>query len=253
MENKVQDNWYESFFSGINCEMWERAIPEDLSAEEAGFLIEMMGVEKGAAILDLPCGYGRLAIPLAGKGFEVTGIDISEQFLKGLNRKIKEEELSIRTICGNILKLDINGKYDGAYCMGNSFGYFDFDDMNRFVKKVTDSLKPGARFIINSGMVAESILPHFPPEKTYILGDLTMQIKNEYNVEDSYMVSHLSYSKNDDSENHSYKHYVYTIGEIKRILGSHGLSIIALYKNYNKEPYTLGDQQLNLVCEKDTR
>ena len=67
------------------------------------------------------------------------------------------------------------------------------------------------------------------------------------------MVSHLSYSKNGDSEIHSYKHYVYTIGEIQRLRGSHGLSIIALYNNYKKEPYTLGDQQLNLVCEKDTR
>ena len=70
----------------------------------------MMGVEKGAEILDLPCGYGRLAIPLARKGFEITGIDISEEFLKGLNRKIKKERLSIRTIRGNILLLDINGK-----------------------------------------------------------------------------------------------------------------------------------------------
>src|SRR5664279_2219069 len=114
MEQKVQDNWYEHFFSGVNCEMWERAIPEDLSAEEACYLVEVMGVQQGAEILDIPSGYGRLAIPLAKKGMNVTCIDISKQFLSGLDRKVEEERLSIKTIRGNILTLNVKGMYDGA-------------------------------------------------------------------------------------------------------------------------------------------
>ena len=110
MAQKVQDNWYENFFSGINCEMWERAIPEDLSSDEAEYLIDVMGVQKGAEILDVPSGFGRLAVPLAKKGFQVTCIDISEQFMDGLERKIEAEKLSIRTIRGNILTLDIRGQ-----------------------------------------------------------------------------------------------------------------------------------------------
>jgi cyclopropane fatty-acyl-phospholipid synthase-like methyltransferase len=253
MEQKVQDNWYESFFSGINCEMWEAAIPEELSASEADYIIDVTGVEKGADILDLPCGYGRLAIPLARKGMNVTGIDISEQFLRGLDKKIAEEGLSIRTIRGNILTLEITGIYDGAYCMGNSFGYFDFDGMKLFVKKLAASLKSGARLIINSGMVAESILPNFPREKTYVLGDLTMKINNEYLAPDSCMVCHLSYTKNDHSEKHSFKQYIYTIGEIKRLLESFNLQIIALHSGFQKKSFELGDHQVYIVCEKGTR
>ncbi|HWY36036.1 MAG TPA: class I SAM-dependent methyltransferase [Nitrosopumilaceae archaeon] len=250
MEHKVQDNWYESFFSGINCEMWETAIPEEFSEKEADYLIEVMGVEKGANLLDMPCGYGRLAIPLANKGFNLTCIDISEQFLRGLDKKVVEEKLPIRVIRGNILTLEITGNYDGAYCTGNSFGYFDFAGMKLFVKKITDCLKPGARLIINSGMVAESILRNYPLEKTYNLGDLTMKINNEYFVMDSCMVSHLSYTKNGHSEHHSYKHYVYTIGEIKRLLASFDLQIIALHSGFHKKSFELGDQQVYIVCEK---
>ena len=40
MKNTVADNWYENFFSGINCEMWERAIPEEMTETEAGILME---------------------------------------------------------------------------------------------------------------------------------------------------------------------------------------------------------------------
>ena len=250
MEHKVQDNWYEYFFSGINCEMWERAIPEELSAKEADYLIGVMDIKKGDEILDIPCGFGRLAIPLAKKGIKITGIDISEQFLNGLEGKIEEGGLSIRTILGNILTLDIEGMYDGAYCIGNSFGYFDFAGMNQFVKKISGYLKPGARFIINSGMVAESILTHIPPEKTYVLGDLTMQINNEYIIEDSCLVPHLTYTKNEASETHHFKHYVYTMGEIKRLLASYGFEIIALHNGFQKDPYAPGDPQVYIVCGK---
>ncbi len=252
MAHKVQDNWYESFFSGINCEMWETAIPEELSEKEADYLIDVMGVKKRADILDLPCGYGRLAIPLARKGMNITCVDISEQFLRGLDKKVAEEGLSIRTIRGNILTLEIIGMYDGAFCMGNSFGYFDFDGMKLFVKKLAASLKSCARLIINSGMVAETILPNYPREKTYIMGDLTMKIKNEYFAADSCMACHLTYTKNDHSEQHSFKQYIYTIGEIKRLLASFDLQIIALHSSFQKKSFELGDQQIYIVCEKGT-
>ncbi len=250
MSNHVPDNWYETFFSGINCEMWRKALPEDWSEKEASFLMDVMNLKGGANILDIPCGTGRLALQLAKKGFNVTGIDISEEFITGLTQKVEEEKLPIKVIQGNILSLELTGSFDGAYCVGNSFGYFDYEGMKVFVKKVAACLKPGNRFIINSGMVAESILTKIPLEKTYTLEGLTMQVNNEYVVNDSYMISHLKYTKNNHIEEHSFKHYVYTIGEIKRLLGLFGLKVLALYNAIDKTVYQLGDSQVYLVAEK---
>lgn len=250
MTNTVPDNWYESFFTGINCEMWERAMPGEMNTAEAAFLMDLMEVEKGSDILDIPCGFGRLAIPLAKKGFNLTCVDISERFIKALETKVSEENLPIRTIHGNILSMELSGSYDAAYCMGNSFGYFDYAGMEIFVKKLSSCLKPKARFIIHSGMVAESILPKIPGDKNYVLGDLSMQIHNEYHVEESYLVSHLTYKKDNHSEEHRFKHYVYTIAEIKRLLGAFDLKIINLYSGLDKTDYKLGDPQVYIVCEK---
>jgi cyclopropane fatty-acyl-phospholipid synthase-like methyltransferase len=250
MIHAVPDNWYESFFSGINCEMWERALPDEFNSAEAGFLVDTMEIGNRSEILDIPCGFGRLAIPLAKRGFNLTCVDISERFMMALDKKVKEENLSIRTIYGNILSIDLAGSYDGAICMGNSFGYFDYKGMEIFVKKLSSCLRPHARFIINSGMVAESILPKIPAEMNYVLGDLSMQISNEYVAEESYMVSHLTYKKGNHSEQHSFKHYVYTIGEIKRLLRTCDLKIIKLYSGLDKTDYKLGDPQVYIVCEK---
>jgi SAM-dependent methyltransferase len=250
MISTVPDNWYETFFTGINCEMWERAIPEEWSAKEAAFLMDVLGVGGESAILDIPSGFGRLAIPLARSGYNLTCVDLSERFLTSLDKIVKAENLPIRIIQGNILLLELKGSFDGAICMGNSFGYFDYDGMKLFVKKVASCLKTGARFIINSGMLAESILKNIPAEKTYVLGDLSMQVNNEYVVGDSYMISHLTYKQNDLEERHDYKHFVYTVGELKRFLLSFGLKILNIYKDVEKNLYAYGDPQAFIVAEK---
>ncbi len=250
MNNNIPDNWYENFFSGINCELWEKAVLPEWTEKEVEFLIEIMNVKQGDYILDIPCGTGRHSISLAKRGFNLTTVDISEEFIISLTKKVTEQKLSIEVIKGNILSLDLTGSFDSAFCLGNSFGYFDYEGMKTFVKKVSACLKPGGRFIINSGMLAESILAKFITEKRYEIEDLVMEISNAYDVQNSCMLTHLKYTKNGHHQTHSFKHYVYTLAEIKRLLNFFDLKTIAVYNSVDKTAYELGDEQLYLAAEK---
>ena len=254
MENQIRDNWYEDFFQGINCEIWEKAIPAEVTNGEVDFLIDELNLQTGQHILDIPCGFGRHAIVLSGKGFEITGIDISETFIEKLTEKIFTEKLNIRAIKADILTMQLNEKFSGAVCLGNSFGYFNIDKMKLFVEKVSSSLETGSKFIINSGMIAESILPNFvnySENKTYTVGDITMEIDNIYHAEDSFMISNFLYTQNGKIEEHSFKHYVCTLGEVKRLLKLYGLNTIGTYSSTSKDEYKLGDQQVYIVAEKE--
>ena len=51
------------------------------------------------------------------------------------------------------------GQFDGAYSLGNSFGYLDDDGNAAFLKSVAAALKPGARFVLETGYVMETLLP----------------------------------------------------------------------------------------------
>ena len=253
MANEISDNWYEDFFQGINCELWEKAIPDEVTKQEVDFLLSEFDLQQGQHILDIACGFGRHAIELAKRGFSVTGIDISQTFIKGLTEKISSESLDIKAIQADILAVQLNEKFSGAVCLGNSFGYFNFDRMKLFVEKVSSWLDTGSKFIINSGMIAESILPnleHYSKNKTYTVGDITMEVTNVYHVEDSYMVSNLLYTKDGKTEEHSYKHYVFTLGEVKRLLKLYGLNTIATYSSTSKVEYKLGGQQVYIVAQK---
>ncbi len=78
-----------------------------------------------------------------------------------------------------------------------------------------------------------------------------MDITNNYNVEDSYMVSQLLYTKEGKTEEHTFKHFVYTLGEVKRLLKLYNLNTIATYSSTEKEEYKLGDQQIYIVAQKE--
>jgi cyclopropane fatty-acyl-phospholipid synthase-like methyltransferase len=246
----VENEWYENFFSEINCEMWEKAVTPEWTTREANFLIATLNIKPGATLLDIPCGNGRHTIELAKRGFRLTGLDISAEFIQKLNQRVETEHLPIEVIHGNILTTEITHTFDGAYCMGNSFGYVNYEGMNVFVKKIAAALKPGGRFVVNSGLVAESILPNFPKTNRYVLGDLTMDINNSYVIDESYMATQLTYTKEGRTEVHNFKHYVYTLSEIKRWMEQYGMRTIAVYNSTEMEPYKLGDQQMYLVAEK---
>jgi len=254
MANEISDTWYEDFFQGINCEIWEKAIPFEITTQEIAFLVGELNLQPGQKILDVPCGFGRHSIELARLGFDVTGIDISQTFVQSLNRQIGSERLNIKAIQADILNVPLNEKFSAAVCLGNSFGYFNFDKMKIFIEKVSSSLEIGSKFIINSAMVAESILPNFLyylKNRTYTIGNITMEVTNVYQAVDSYMVSNLHYTTEGNTEEHSFKHYIFTLGEITRLLKSYGLKTTAIYSSPSKEEYKLGDQQIYIVARKE--
>lgn len=250
MNTTIKNNWYQDFFSGLNCEMWEKGATAELTDPEVNFLQDVLNCQPGDLLLDTPCGFGRHAVALAKQGFKVTGIDISTEFLQTLRERVEAEQLSIQLIHGDVTTTRLTTLFDGAYCMGNSFGYVDYAGMTQFINNVSAALKPGARFVINSGLLAESVLPNFPKSGHYVLGDLTMDINNGYVVGESYMATELTYTKAERTETHWFKHYVYTLSEVKRLLSSHGLETIAVYNSTEKQPYQLGDRQIYLVAEK---
>ena len=254
MINEISDNWYEDFFQGINCEIWENAIPANITIQEVDFLLSELNLQQGQHILDMPCGFGRHSIELSKRGFNVTGIDISETFIKSLSNRITAEGLNIKAIQADLFTVQLSEKFSGALCLGNSFGYFNMDKMKLFVEKVSSGLDSGSKFIINSGMIAESILPNFlnyRKNKSYTVGNITMDVTNIYNANKSYMVSHLLYTKEGKTEEHSFKHYVFTLGEVSRLLKTCGLHTIATYSSPSKEEYNLGDQQVYIVARKE--
>lgn len=75
---------------------------------------------KGAKILELCCGTGRLTIPIAKDGYDISGLDYTSSMLEQAKVKAAEAGLDIRFIEADIRTFDLQEKYDLIFIPFNS-------------------------------------------------------------------------------------------------------------------------------------
>jgi SAM-dependent methyltransferase len=139
--------WFEEIFD----DDYLRTLPY-LSARqterESAFTAESLGLEPGAAVLDVGCGYGRHAMDLAGRGFQVTGIDLSLPLLIRAADAARRIGVAVNFVHGDMREMTFDQEFDGAYCLFTSFGYFDDDTNRKVAANLQRALKPGGRVLI---------------------------------------------------------------------------------------------------------
>ncbi len=260
----VPSNWYQDFFHGVTLDLWRQAIPPKQTKAEADFLVKTLHCQSGAHVLDVPCGNGRLSFELAARGLSVTGMDISEEFIAEARAAIPttsnaradagSDDSNLAFVKPDFIlgdKRAIEGEhiYDGAYCFGNSFGFLQYEDMEKFLKGVARALKPGSRFVVETAMAAESFLPDFEEQSCHQVGDITLTTKERYNAIEGCIDSEYILERDGQSESRLAKHWIYTAAEIQRMLRRAGFEVLDLYGSLKFEPYKLGSQELFVVSE----
>jgi hypothetical protein len=171
--------------------------------------------------------------------------------LRGASANADGKELASRVdfILGDKRAIKGEAIYDGAYCFGNSFGFLDYPDMEKFLGGVARALKPGARFVVETGMAAESVLPDFEEQTCHQVGDINVIIRERYNAADSCIDSEYIFERRGKRESRLAKHWIYTAAEIQRMLQREGFNVRDLYGSLKFEPYKLGCQEFLVVAE----
>jgi SAM-dependent methyltransferase len=174
----VQSNWWEHFFEGVSVDLWLQAVPPEHTQREAELLTRVLAVPHHAELLDVPCGGGRLSLALAAQSYRLTGVDISSAFLH--HARSADAADRVRWEQRDMRNLPWQARFDGAFCYGNSFGYFDDEGNAAFLRSVAAALKPGARFVLETPMVLENLLRHIQDRAWWKVGDLRLLVVNQY-------------------------------------------------------------------------
>ena len=103
-------------------------------------------------VLDLGCGPGEHARRMAAEGFEVVGVDSSEDMLAQATSEPVPENL--RFVRGDLREIGtipevLEGSFGGAICLGNTLPHLlDRDDLLRMARGLRERLLPGAPFLL---------------------------------------------------------------------------------------------------------
>ena len=146
----VDPDWYDGWFEGDWLDLIVPSIPHERGAQMVDFVVEHLELVPGARILDLACGYGRHAIPLAERGYRVTGLDLSARSLELARARAREAGVEIEWVEGD-MREPPPGPFDAVVNLWTAFGYFDDEAENqRVLDAVATVLDPGGRILIDT-------------------------------------------------------------------------------------------------------
>jgi 2-polyprenyl-3-methyl-5-hydroxy-6-metoxy-1,4-benzoquinol methylase len=219
----VQTNWWENFFEGLAVTMWLHAVPTEHTQREADRLARLLGKSPGAEILDVPCGAGRLALPLAERGYRMTGVDQSSEFL-GHARSFDTSQ-QVAWEHRDMRDLPRPERFDGAFCVGNSFGYLDDEGNEAFLRAVRAALKPGGRFVLETPMVLENLLNHLQPRPWWKSGDAYLLVENQYDPARARLDIEYTFMSEGRVEVRHGSHQAYAYKELVSLLADCGFTV----------------------------
>lgn len=122
---------------------------------EIQFILKELDLPPGAQILEVGCGAGRHTVPLTGRGYRVTGVDISKAMLDEARKAGSAAGITLDLVHANIMDFEPVHEYDAALCLcegalcllGSEDDPFTRDE--DVLRKVYSALKPGGKFIVN--------------------------------------------------------------------------------------------------------
>ena len=105
---------------------------------------------KDARILELCCGTGRLTLPIAKDGYNISGVDYTSSMLDQAKIKASEAGLEIRFIEADIRTLNLQDKYDLVFIPFNSIHHlYRNEDLFNALGCVRNHLKAGGLFLLD--------------------------------------------------------------------------------------------------------
>jgi SAM-dependent methyltransferase len=140
----------EEVFGTAYAEAYDIFYGEKDYSAECDALVDMfaavgMDVER---VLDLGCGTGSHAIPLAQRGYEVTGVDRSEEMLSRAVEKASAARVDVALELADITSYRSDCSYDAVLMMFAVLGYQETnDDVLAALRTVRHHLRPGGIFI----------------------------------------------------------------------------------------------------------
>lgn len=142
---------------------YEVFLTPELSEREAEFIARVLDVPPGAALLDVPCGHGRIANRLARRGYRVAGLDRSPLFLARARDEARAWDVEVDYREGDMRALPWpEASFDAVICWFTSFGYFDEEDNRRVLAEFHRVLRPGGRLLLEQ-MHRERVVRSFAP------------------------------------------------------------------------------------------
>ena len=239
-------------------------VPYDEWCKYLVMLLKQYGVDDGI-VLDMGCGTGNMTSRLCQLGYDMIGIDNSEDMLAIAREKAGEDTMDILYLLQDMREFELYGTVRAAVSICDSMNYItNEEDLLQVFKLVNNYLDPKGIFIFDLNTIYKY---------KHLLGDATIAENREdcsfiwdnyYDEEQQINEYELSIfvRAEDDEEDESdglegepfYRfsevHYqkAYTLERIKELLEKAGLEFVTAYDAFSLNPPKEDSERIYVVA-----
>jgi SAM-dependent methyltransferase len=212
------------------------------------FLVELV---RGGRALELGIGTGRIALPLARRGVDVHGIDLSEAMVARLRAKPGGEDVGV--MIGDFASTTVDGSFSLAYLVYNTIMNLTTQAAQiACFRNVSAHLEEGGRFVIEAGVPGLQRLPPGETFQVFATGDDHWGI-DEYDVANQGLVSHHLTRVNGTFELESMPFRYVWPSELDLMAELAGMRLRERWSGWRREPFTSESRTHVSVWEKGER
>lgn len=241
-----EKDWYRTWFNSP----YYHILYKNRNYEEAHHFIDnlfnYLKPKPNAAILDLACGKGRHSQYLCRKGFEVTGIDLSEENIKAAR------QTDCRGLYFHVHDMREpykKDRFDYVFNFFTSFGYFDNElDNLKTAKAISYGLKPNGICTIDF-LNAQVVINNLPGIEVITREGIDFHIERTY--DSGFIIKHINFEAGGKAHTYFEKVQALCLPDFERLFDAAGLQITGTFGGYQLQPYDPENSERLIIMGKN--
>ena len=223
---KNSENWFSTWFDTPYYHILYKNRNDEEAQTFMDNITHYLNMPENGTILDLACGKGRHSIYLNKLGYQVTGVDLSENSI-AIAQESSNETLQFKT---HDMREPMNKTYDAVFNLFTSFGYFDtYEDNIKTLKAIKDSINEYGFGVIDF-FNADFIIENLVAEETKEIDGITFHIKRS--VENKKIIKEIRFEDKGESFFFTEKVSAFTLADFEAMMEEAGIYLLEIFGDY---------------------
>jgi SAM-dependent methyltransferase len=239
---------WDAFFSDFYLRAFAGAERDAIAREQALAAARLAGCPEGGEVLDVPCGFGRHAVPLAAAGYRVVGVDRSQALLDEARVRAGGERWP-KLVRADYRELPFrDGSFDAAVNLFSSLGYLGDEEDTRALTEIGRVLRPGARLVIEIAH-RDALVERFHEQDWSALGEgrLLLEQRTFDPAAGLAQVTQTLVETSGERESRTFSLRVYTATELLAMLTRAGFAAARCQGDFEGAPFRTGSRLVILA------
>jgi SAM-dependent methyltransferase len=223
---KNSENWFSTWFDTPYYHILYKNRNDEEAQAFMDNITHYLNMPENGTILDLACGKGRHSIYLNKLGYNVTGVDLSENSIT-IAKESSNETLQFKT---HDMREPMNERYDAVFNLFTSFGYFDTHEDNiKTLKAIKESINEYGFGVIDF-FNADFIIENLVAEETKEIDGITFHIKRA--VENKKIIKEIRFEDKGESFFFTEKVSAFTLADFEAMMEEAGIYLLEIFGDY---------------------